>query len=55
MSDEEIAAWIENHAGRGISPERLRFWEAILPLPRGKVDRWIAASRAESWGRRLAR
>jgi hypothetical protein len=51
----ELARWITGRGGRGLSPERMRYWGLVLDLPRELVDRWVAEARATPWGRRAAR
>jgi hypothetical protein len=52
LSDEELRDYLIRRGGRGIAPERLRFWGLILDLPRTQVDEWIAAQRSNPWQRR---
>lgn len=47
--DDAIRDWLRSHRGRGMSPERLRFWELVLDLPGEEVDRWIASAASSSW------
>ena len=46
VSDQELRDLLIRRRGRGLNPERLRFWELILDLPRERVDEWVAAARA---------
>lgn len=52
--DRVVEAWICEHRGRGMSPERLRFWQLVLGLPPGEVDAWIASVADLPWSRRTA-
>jgi hypothetical protein len=52
VGDEEIRTMIVRRRGRGISPQRLRFWALILDLPDAQVDDWIAVERLNPWHRR---
>jgi hypothetical protein len=51
-SDEEIRSLLIRRRGRGISPQRLRFWALMLNLPPVQVDEWIDAQRSNPWNRR---
>lgn len=55
LGDAGLRAWIERHKGRGMSPQRLRFWQLVLDLDPSEVSRWIAAHRSDPWGERAAR
>lgn len=52
--DRAIETWIREHRGRGMSPERLRFWELALELPGTEVDEWISSAESSSWSTRTA-
>ncbi len=41
VADQRLRAWVLAHRGRGLSPQRLRFWQAILELPPRQVASWI--------------
>ena len=51
--DGSLREWIERHEGRGLGPERLRFWQIVLGLPRRQVNIWLAAERQTVWERRV--
>lgn len=51
-SDQELREMLIRRRGRGISPQRLRFWALLLDLPDTQVDEWIAAERSNPWNRR---
>lgn len=50
--DEAIREVLIERRGRGISPERLRFWGLILDLPRVQVDEWVHQARSDPWHQR---
>jgi hypothetical protein len=52
VGDEAVRDWILRHQGRGLSPQQLRFWEAILALPHHPVSEWVRAARESVWGQR---
>jgi len=52
MSVEELRTFLVQRRGRGIAPERLRFWELILEIPTAQVDEWIAAQQSNPWQHR---
>lgn len=52
--DHAIETWIRGHRGRGMSPERLRFWQLVLDLPGNEVDDWISSSASSPWRTRTA-
>ena len=52
ISDEELRQWILLRSGAGMSPQKLRFWETILNLPRRKVNAWLNSERRKIWDRR---
>lgn len=54
LGDAGLRAWIERHRGRGMSPQRLRFWQLVLDIDPSEVSRWIAARRGDPWGVRAA-
>jgi len=37
---------------RGLSPQRIRFWQLLLNLPRSTADLWVRRARAGSWAKR---
>lgn len=52
--DQVLRRWIIRHSGGSLSPPRLRFWELILDLPPGQVDRWLSAKSRKVWDGRAA-
>lgn len=55
LGDADLRLWIEGHAGAGLTPRQLRFWEAVLDLPHAKVTRWIRLAAQNPWERRINR
>jgi Family of unknown function (DUF6922) len=55
MGDYALRDWIEAHHGRGLSPQRLRFWQVVLGIPRREVNRWLAEDRGQIWHDRVRR
>jgi|SRR5690606_31570527 len=55
VGDDGLRAFLTRRRGRGISPQRLRFWGLVLDLPREEVDAWIAAGRTDPWHARTRR
>lgn len=53
VGDAGLRRWIEQRRGAGLSPRQLRFWQVVLDLPRLRVTRWVQASQARPWERRL--
>lgn len=52
LGDAAIRDWILRHRGRGLSPERIRFWELVLKLPPGTANAWVRAAQRGTWGNR---
>jgi hypothetical protein len=55
VGDIELRRWIEQRRGAGLNPRQMRFWEAVLDLPRAKVTRWVHRAAKHPWERRLSR
>lgn len=55
LGDQRIADWLLRREGRGLSAQRLRYWELILGLPKRRVDVWVKAARSGPWGQRARR
>ena len=53
--DAALREWLITHNGGGLSPERLRFWELILPIPHQMVNSWIMKESRSIWRQRAAR
>jgi hypothetical protein len=52
IGDCGVRDWILRHAGRGLTPQQLRFWELVLGLPQQEVDAWLAREGRQVWDRR---
>ena len=52
LGDDAIRRWIEEHNGRGLSPQQLRYWQLVLDIPRRRVDTWLQGERRQVWDRR---
>ncbi len=52
VGDAAIRAFLLASGARGLSPDRIRFWELVLHLPRRRADAWVRAARAGTWERR---
>ncbi len=55
VDDAVIRDVIERTSARGLSPQRIRFWQLLLGLPSRQADAWVRAARASSWATRSAR
>lgn len=52
LGDQALRKWIEQHQGRGLSPQQLRFWELILGLSHRQVNIWLARKERQIWDKR---
>lgn len=52
VGDDTIRRWIEEHDGRGLSPQQLRYWQLMLDIPRRRVDAWLRDERRQVWDHR---
>ena len=50
-----LKQWIQEHEGRVLTSQQLRFWELVLGLPHDDVNRWLAQSSRRIWHDRVAR
>jgi hypothetical protein len=50
--DDALREWILARRGRALSPQQLRFWQALLDLPADLVTSWLAAPERQVWDRR---
>lgn len=48
----QLRHWLLGRKGRGLSPQRLRFWELILDLPHQTVNDWLRRMEQDAWPRR---
>lgn len=55
VGDRALRDWIEQHQGRGLSPQQLYFWELVVGLPHRQVNRWLAAEGRQIWQERVRR
>lgn len=49
IGDAALRRWLEEHRGRGLSSQQLRFWEVVLDLTPGLVNTWLAAPGRRIW------
>jgi hypothetical protein len=49
LGDAALRQWIEQHEGRGLNSRQLRFWEAVVDLPRSLVDAWLGSEGRRIW------
>ena len=52
LGDAVILEWIVRRQGRGLSPQRIRFWELLVGIPAKLADAWVSDARRGSWGGR---
>ena len=45
----EVKQYITKTEGKGLSPQKLRFWELVLDLKHSTVTRWIEKMRSNPW------
>jgi hypothetical protein len=55
VGDAAIRDFIERTDARGLSPQRIRFWQLILGLPARRANAWVRRAREETWARRARR
>jgi hypothetical protein len=55
VGDRAIRDVIERTDARGLSPQRIRFWQLVLGLPARKADAWVRRARGSTWARRVRR
>ncbi|MBI2502559.1 MAG: hypothetical protein HYW07_04925 [Candidatus Latescibacteria bacterium] len=51
----QLRHWLLERQGRGLDPQRLRFWELILDLPHQTVNGWLRLMEQDAWPRRAGR
>lgn len=49
VSNDELAQWIVQRRGAGLSNRHLRFFELILDLPHREVNTWLADPARKIW------
>jgi hypothetical protein len=55
LSESELIDWLSRHRGAGLSPQRIRFWELVLGLPRRDVNKWLRNESRRVWDQRAPR
>lgn len=55
VGDQAIREVIERTDARGLSPQRIRFWQLVLGLPARRADGWVRRARESTWARRARR
>ena len=55
IGDPAIREVILRTRARGLSPQRIRFWQLLLRLPPSRADAWVRRARASTWGSRASR
>jgi hypothetical protein len=55
IGDQAIRDVIERTEARGLSPQRIRFWQLVLGLPARRADAWVRRARESTWARRARR
>ena len=54
VGDEAIRDVLLRSGARGLSPQRIRFWQLLLGVPPGLANAWVKTARAGTWARRRA-
>ena len=52
VGDEAIREVLLRSRARGLSPERIRFWQLLLDVPARVANPWVTSARAGTWARR---
>ena len=55
VTSRQLRHWLLERKGRGLDPQRLRFWELILDLPHQTVNGWLRLVEQDAWPRRAGR
>jgi hypothetical protein len=50
--DAAIRDVLQRSRARGLSPQRIRFWQLLLGIPGDHADAWVRAARIGTWERR---
>jgi len=53
--DRDLKNWLVDRRGAGLSPQKLRFWELVLGLPRRDVNDWLQDENRRIWDQRFVR
>lgn len=52
VGDEAIREVLLRSRARGLSPQRIRFWQLLLDVPARLANAWVTSARAGTWARR---
>jgi hypothetical protein len=52
VGDEAIREVLLRSQARGLSPQRIRFWQLLLDVPTRVANAWVRSARAGTWARR---
>jgi hypothetical protein len=52
VGDEAIRDVILRTKARGLSPQRIRFWQLLLDVPARHADAWVRQARSGTWAGR---
>ena len=49
-----VRDWLQRTHGRPLDARRLRYWQAMLRVPRREVDAWLAERDGQPWWDRVS-
>jgi hypothetical protein len=52
VGDDVIRDVLQRSQARGLSPQRIRFWQLLLDVPVPLANAWVRSARAGTWARR---
>ena len=52
VGDAAIRDVLLRSQARGLSPQRIRFWQLLLDVPARLANAWVRSARAGTWARR---
>jgi hypothetical protein len=52
VGEEAIRDVLVSSRARGLSPQRIRFWQLLLDVPADLANAWVRSARAGTWARR---
>jgi len=52
VGDEAIREVLLRSQARGLSPQRIRFWQLLLDVPTRVANAWVRSAPAGTWARR---
>ena len=52
VGDEAIRDVLLRSQARGLSPQRIRFWQLLLDVPARVANAWVRSARSGTWARR---